>query len=70
MIVKKMEGPIYYKKNREALAGKGVKSANKEKSFDQYLLEAFNGEMVQDGNKFSSTLSNMTRENLIRLSTM
>ena len=65
-----MEGPIYYKKNRTALAGKGAKSANREKSFDQYLLEAFNGEVVQNGKDFSSSLSKLTRDNLIRLSDM
>jgi len=70
MIVKKMEGPIYYKKNRAALTGKGASSANNEKSFDQYLLEAFEGNVVQNGDTFSPKISKLTQENLIRLSKM
>lgn len=69
MIVRKMEGPHYHKKNRTALPGKGFEgSSNREKSFDQYMLEAFRGEMVQDGERFSSKLSGLAKDNLIRLS--
>ena len=71
MIVRKMESPLYQKKRREPLTGKGVEvpsAANSEKSFDQYLLEAFDGEVVRDGKDFSGNLSDLTRDNLIRLS--
>ena len=69
MIVKKLESPIYYRKQRRSLAGKGVEQAlaHKEKSFDQYLLEAFQGEVVQSGDRFSKSVSSLTRDNLIEL---
>lgn len=72
MIVKKMESPVYHKRNRDSLPGKGmeIRPGNAEKSFDQYLLEAFNGEVVRDGSKYSNGLSTMTKENLIRLSSL
>jgi len=69
MIVKKLESPVYYRKKREALPGRGVEySHGSEKTFEEYLLEAFNGKKVQEGNRFSNDLSQMTKENLIRLS--
>ena len=40
----------------------------REKSFDQVLLEAFDGEVVQRGERFSSSVSQLQKENLIRLS--
>lgn len=72
MIVKKMESPVYYRRSREGLPGKGIdaRPVNEEKSFDQYLIEAFQGEVVRDGNKYSKELSSLTKENLIRLSSL
>ena len=70
MVVKKLENPIYYRRNRQALPGKGVEISgrNHEKTFDQYLLEAFDGEVVQNGGRFSKNISPMAKDNLIRLS--
>lgn len=70
MVVKKLESPLYYRRRRESLPGKGVEEEpkNREKTFDQYLLDAFGGEVVQEGNKISPRVSNITRDNLIRLS--
>lgn len=71
MIVKNLEGPVYHRKRRQGLAGRGGAQSPAladSKSFDQYLLEAFQGEVVQEGKLFSDTLSALTRENLIRLS--
>ncbi|MCB1169428.1 MAG: hypothetical protein KDK25_03795 [Leptospiraceae bacterium] len=73
MIVRKMESPLYQKKRREPLTGKGVEvpsAANSEKSFDQYLLEAFEGEVVRQDSQFKADLSELQRENIIRLSQM
>jgi hypothetical protein len=68
MIVTKLESPVYYKKRREALSGKGGSPrGEREKTFEQYLLEAFNGEVVKKGESVSPKLSQLTRENLIRL---
>jgi hypothetical protein len=70
MIVKKLESPVFERRRRQGLPGKGVEAApvNREKSFDQYLIEAFDGEVVKNGKNFSNGLSNLTRENIIRLS--
>lgn len=71
MIVKSLESPVYYRRKRGALPGRGVEAAipkSHSRSFDQYLLEAFQGEVVQQGHRISDKLSDMTRENLIRLS--
>lgn len=69
MIVKKMENPVYHRRRRTSLPGRGVaeQPVNHEKSFDQYLLEAFQGEVVQKGNQFSNKVSSLTKENLLRL---
>ena len=70
MIVTKMESPEYHRRRRAALPGRGVEAnaVNQEKSFDQYLLEAFQGDVVRDGNRFSGDVSNLQRDNLVRLS--
>lgn len=73
MIVKSLEHPVYYKKKRQPLPGKGMDRNEKpqvQKTFDQYLMESFQGEVVQKGKDFSSDLSSLTKENLIRLSNM
>ena len=69
MIVKKMENPVYHKRKRTSLPGHDVqKAVNHEKSFDQYLLEAFQGEVVKQGDQVSNKVTALTRDNLIRLS--
>ena len=71
MIVRKLETPLYQKRKREPLAGQGVENAaaaNAEKSFDQYLLEAFQGEVVRKDDSFQGKLSDLQRDNIIRLS--
>ncbi len=69
MIVRKLESPLYYRQQRrEALPGRGYEAvAANRKSFDQYLLEAFQGEVVQEGKRFSPRVSAVQRENLIQL---
>lgn len=70
MIVKKLESPVYHRRQRRPLPGRGVEglSNGADKSFDQYLLEAFQGEVVQNGDRFSGKVSSLQQENLIRLS--
>jgi hypothetical protein len=69
MIVKNLESPVFYKKKRQPMTGRGVDSPkrNDQKTFDQYLIEAFQGEVVQRGQNFNRKLSDLTRDNLIRL---
>ncbi len=70
MVVKQMENPVFHRRKREGLAGRAVepRTGNREKSFDQYLIEAFQGEVVRRGDDFASSVSQLTRDNLIRLS--
>ncbi len=69
MIVKQAESPIYHRRKRASLPGKGVdaRAVNREKSCDQYLIEAFSGEVVRESDRFNN-VSDLTRDNLIRLS--
>ncbi|MCB1172333.1 MAG: hypothetical protein KDK39_02150 [Leptospiraceae bacterium] len=69
MIVKKLENPVYHKRERVSLPGRDFTqaAANQDKSFDQYLLEVFEGEVVQQGSLFSTRVTPLTRENLISL---
>ena len=70
MIVKKLESPVYHRRRQRSLPGRGVDndSVGGSKSFDQYLIEAFQGEVVQKGDRFSGKISALQQENLIRLS--
>lgn len=69
MIVRKMENPVFHKRKRTSLPGRDIEdqAINQEKGFDQHLLEAFSGEVVQKGNLFSTKVTPLTRDNLIRL---
>lgn len=70
MIVRKIDAHVFQKPRRNALTGKGwdMRAKNQEKGFEQYLIEAFQGEVVQDGKHFSSELTSLARRNLVRLS--
>lgn len=69
MIVKTIDSPVFYRKKRNALPAKGVeRKHHPDKSFDQFLIEAFGGEVVQKNKEYSPELSFLSRENLIRLS--
>ena len=70
MIVRKMENPVFHRRKRASLPGHDFepRAVNHEKSFDQYLIDTFQGEVVQQGNQFSQNLSALTQDNLIRLS--
>lgn len=64
-----MENPVFHKRKRGTLVGKDFDEVakNNEKSFEQYLLDAFEGEVVQKGNQFFGNVSSLTKDNLIRL---
>lgn len=70
MIVKEIDNQVFQRTRKEGLPGKGLreKPSQQEKSFDQYLIEAFKGEVVKSEKHFSKDLSKLTRDNLIRLS--
>lgn len=68
MIVNRLESPVYYRRKRGAVATQRVERVEEsQKSFDDYLLEAFQGEVVAQNSQVSDRLSNLTRENIIRL---
>ncbi|BDA79685.1 LIC12298 family protein [Leptospira kobayashii] len=70
MIVRSIHQPAYNRKEG-GLPGKGPKKgfANNSggKSFEEYLLEAFQGEVVQKGEWVSPKLSDLGQKNLRRL---
>ncbi len=71
MNIKKIKGNAYSSPERKALAGQGweaIRTGNSEKSFDQYLLEAFQGTVIKEESSFSREISPLLRKNLIRLS--
>ncbi len=69
MIVRKIASQVFQKSKRKGLLGKGinVELGNREKGFEQYLLEAFQGEIVKKKDQFSQKLSPLTRKNLTYL---
>ncbi|MDX1957613.1 MAG: hypothetical protein SFU98_03520 [Leptospiraceae bacterium] len=69
MVIKSLEYPIYQRKRHGGLLGevskeKKIQSANFERSFEDYLKDIFNGETIQEGSLFSSTISERTKNNL------
>ena len=69
MIVKKIDNQAFHRSRRKALPGKGfnLHFVKEEKGFQQYLLEAFQGELSQDRNNFSEKLSKMQKDNFAYL---
>ena len=70
MIVKKINSQAFHRPKRQGLPGKGlyIRPKNQEKGFDQYLIEAFQGELVKENRGFSARLSPLAHDNLLRLS--
>ena len=70
MIIRSLENPIYYNRKKTGLAGAELKPkaiSNEDKSFEEYLKEAFEGEVVQNGKWFSKNLSQLTLKNLQKI---
>ncbi len=74
MIVNKIENQGFRHSKREGLLGKGwdIQPQNKEKSFEQYLLEAFQGKLVSKNQPSTPTngtteLSPMMQANIERI---
>ncbi|MCE9499625.1 MAG: hypothetical protein K8R21_03865 [Leptospira sp.] len=73
MIIRSLEQPVYNRQKKGGLPGAGLKAKgipereNMGKSFEEYLTEAFKGEVVQQGAWFSDSLSDLSRKNLDRI---
>ena len=72
MVIKSLEYPVYQRQRRGGLAGEvrklhTIPYSKYERTFEDYLAEVFSGEVVQDGNKFSSSLSELTIRNLKKI---
>jgi hypothetical protein len=71
MIIKSLENPVYYRRKKGGLAGnqalKIKPASNDQKTFEEYLTEAFQGEVVQTGFNFSKKLSDLTIRNLKKI---
>jgi hypothetical protein len=74
MILKSLNNPNYQRNSREGLSGKAhpsqppIVSANFSKTFEEALLELFEGEVVVDNSRVSPLLSDMTKRNLKKIS--
>lgn len=71
MIVRKIQSPIYHRRRPAPLPGRGNDTRQPElfrSSFEEALLEAVQGDIVRQGDQFSSSLRSFQRENIIRLS--
>ncbi|MCZ8156338.1 MAG: hypothetical protein O9264_09495 [Leptospira sp.] len=71
MIVRSIHQPAYNRHKESGLAGQGPKKGFSQgsngKTFEEYLTEAFQGEVVQNGNWVSPKLSDLGQKNLRRL---
>lgn len=70
MVIKSMHYPTY-QRPRKGLTGKVYKmylpKRSFERTFEDYLREIFNGEVVQEGNNFSNNLTELSIRNLKKL---
>ncbi|TGL57577.1 LIC12298 family protein [Leptospira sarikeiensis] len=74
MMIRSLQDSGAYERNRKGLAGAGfdwrekVRSSEpNSKTFADYLEESFQGDLVQDGNWFSETLSDLSKKNLRKI---
>ncbi len=71
MIIRSLEHPVYYRRKKGGLSGAELKPKPVQdrysKTFEEYLTEAFQGEVVQNGAWFSNQLSDLTKRNLKKI---
>ncbi|GBF42543.1 hypothetical protein EHQ96_11240 [Leptospira levettii] len=71
MIVRSIQQPAYNRHKDSGLAGQGPKKGFAQnqsgKTFEEYLMEAFQGEVVQKGNWVSPNLSDLGQKNLRKM---
>ncbi|GBF38358.1 MULTISPECIES: LIC12298 family protein [Leptospira] len=74
MMIRSLQDSGAYERSRKGLAGAGfdwrekVRSSEpNSKTFADYLEESFQGDLVQDGNWFSETLSELSKKNLRKI---
>lgn len=72
MVIRSLDFPIY-NRPKKGLAGEGLqfKGAKKrvpqERTFEDFLIESFQGEVVQNGSWFSTKLSDRMKKNIKRI---
>ncbi|MDF3819291.1 hypothetical protein P3G55_05240 [Leptospira sp. 96542] len=71
MIVRSIQQPAYSSRRDSGLPGQGPKKGFSQnsngKTFEEYLMDAFQGEVVQNGTWVSPNLSDLGKKNLKRL---
>ena len=69
MIVQKIHGLKFQQERRHGLTGKTQDADDKgfSQTFQETLLEAFNGDFVRKGASFSPKLSSLARESIQKL---
>lgn len=73
MVIRSLYQPVYHREKRNGLPG-AVSAAQAKpkfedgnKSFEDYLTEAFRGEKVQEGTWFSPQVTELSRRNLKKI---
>ncbi|TGK06394.1 hypothetical protein EHO60_15250 [Leptospira fletcheri] len=74
MMIRSLQDTGTYERSRKGLTGAGFDWRERarsiepdSKTFADYLEESFHGEVVQDGNWFSETLSELSKKNLRKI---
>ncbi|EQA45528.1 hypothetical protein LEP1GSC050_4267 [Leptospira broomii serovar Hurstbridge str. 5399] len=74
MMIRSLQDTGTYERNRKGLTGAGFDWRERDraiepgsKTFADYLEESFQGDLVQDGNWFSETLSELSKKNLRKI---
>jgi hypothetical protein len=71
MVVRSIQSPVYSREKKSGLPGDGpkIKSFTKEptRSFEEYLKDSFQGEVVQDGLWFSPRLTELSKSHLQKI---
>lgn len=71
MVIRSLYQPVYQRDRKQGLPGSApaVKSRLNDgnKTFEEYLQESFQGEVVQQGTWFAPQVSELSRKNLQKL---
>jgi hypothetical protein len=71
MVIRSLYQPVYQRDRRQGLPGAAPQAKPKfddgNKTFEEYLTESFQGEVVQNGAWFAPQVSELSRKNLQNL---
>lgn len=71
MVIRSLYQPVYQRDRKQGLPGAAPQTKPKfddgTKTFEEYLQESFQGEVVQKGTWFAPQISELSRSNLQKL---